>query len=114
MVRDTIQFLNANPSSMFNTRNKIGIFDADDFNLVASDILTDFLSTFTIDNGLLQINPNYNSDDSDSCDDSEYEYSTRGHKLADRMINRLIAVGCHYFDNDEICVETHLYQEDEC
>ena len=51
-----------------------------------------------------------NYDEKEDCrEDVQYEYTSRGYQLADRMLSRLIKVGEKYFDESEININTHLW-----
>ena len=84
-----------------------GINEDEDFNDYAEDVFEGFLSTFTVDNGLIRIA----TENDEVGDEIEFLYTTKGARLAERMQDRLINLGCRYFPDGNIRVESHLYQE---
>ena len=92
-----------------NTRTKILIEDVGDFNEVASDMFTKFLSEgFTEERGLIR--PVTEDDDLED-EYIPFIYTYKGIKLADRMIDRLYKVGQKYFEPFDIDIKSHLYRE---
>lgn len=104
--RSTI--LSMTKGNRMNTKNKIRIESADDYELVAGDIFTSFLETFTKENGLIR---DATDDEREEFgEDISYMYTTKGQRLADRMRDRLYAIGNKYW-KDEFSVESHLFQD---
>lgn len=76
--------------------------DAYDFESYCDDVLTDFIDTFTFDNGLIR-----NVDEDDDVDDNvlSFVFTQKGTKLIDRFKNRLQKIGDKLFPNEEIEVK---------
>jgi len=91
----------------FNTRNKIKIETASDYEDVACDIFHEFLDSFSQKPGLLRP-----ATEDDGVDDNiKFMYTWRGARLAERMHDRLCALGEKHFPDGGIHIWSTLYQE---
>lgn len=92
----------------FHTKNRIEIKDENDFNDVAQEILTEFLETFTKEDGLIR-----DVEEGDGADEGiTFMYTSKGDRLATEMIRRLYKVGsAHFPDSLYIDVSSYMYQE---
>mgnify|MGYP006921283868 CR=1 FL=1 len=86
------------------------IVDVDDFNCYVSDMLDDYLSTFTVENGLL-----WHVNTGDIVDeDWEFIYSYKGSRLAEKYVRLLNIVFNNHFPEAEwfeFEIYSNLYQE---
>lgn len=84
------------------------IEDVDDFNWYASQILDEFVKSFTLKNGLLR-----HTTEDDGVDPMEYPFilTDRAARLFHRMRDRLIDVGCRHFDKCEVEVESSCIED---
>lgn len=83
------------------------IKDADDYIGYANEIFEKFLLGFNVGNGLLK----YINEGDLAEPEWTFIYTTRGSKLADRMRSRLTKLGYKLFPNDDIEIESYLYNE---
>lgn len=91
----------------FNSNKNIE--DVDDYIGWANDIFEGFLSTFTKENGLVR---DVTEDDSIDHEKFNFIYTAKGTRLADKMKCLLIKVGEKHFPNEDIEIESYLFQED--
>ena len=85
------------------------IEDADDYIGWANDIFEFFLSKFNKENGLIR---DVTEDDFVDHEKFDFMYTTKGTRLADKMKRLLIKVGEEHFPNEDIEIESYLFQED--
>ena len=90
-------------------KNK-GIEDADGYSDYAGEIFTNFLQGFTKENKLI-IEATQEHYDDGLDEDCMFIYSTRGQKLAEKMLSKLHEIGELHFPNDDIEIYSSLYQE---
>jgi len=91
----------------FRTNRGLPIENAEDFGWVASEIFERFLQGFSQENGLLR--PIAEDDVADESWD--FVYTDRGARLAERMRKRLSKIGEAHFPDEDIYIESSLYQE---
>lgn len=88
-------------------RNRIEIKTVDDYNEVASDIVTDYLEDFTSRKGLTR-DPNIDDFNSFGHDQIDFMYTYIGVKLYDNACRKLTNLGKKLFpdESEDICVES--------
>lgn len=87
-------------------RNSIEINEPSDFELVADDILTDWLEGFTIEKGLIR---EVDEDDTEHFGGEDivgFMYTQKGMKLYNRACERLKILGLKYFPNEEFDIRS--------
>ena len=85
---------------------RIDIEDATDFELVAGDMLTEFCEELHRDGFTRK------TEGDDGFDEEEvpFVYTDRGQELAERYIERLLAVGKKWFPNDDIEINSGSFR----
>jgi hypothetical protein len=87
------------------------IIDTDDFNCYASDMFDDYLSRFSVENGLKRY-----VNTGDVVDENwEFIYTNKGVRLAEKYIRLLNIVFDNHFPEAEwfeFEIYSHLYQEE--
>jgi hypothetical protein len=89
---------------------RMEIKDGQSYSDVASDMFDEFLETFTKENGLIR-SINDNDREEFDCENISFIYTLKGHKLAERYLDRLGALGCKYFDPMDINIFSHRFQD---
>lgn len=83
------------------------IDDAEDYECYANEIFERFLNGFNVGNGLLK-----HINEGDLAEPEwTFLYTTRGSRLADRMRSRLTRLGNKLFPDDDVEIESYLYND---
>lgn len=90
----------------FNTRNKIKINDADDFECVCDDMLSEFLQSFTEKEGLIRKPTKDELYDISGDFEITHIYTEKGLDLYHRYIERLLKIGQIHFPEDEFDIKS--------
>lgn len=91
---------------MFNPKKEIN--DETDYELYAIDMFSEFLESFTEEEGLIR---EPQEDDGFDEGDVGYVYTDKGQVLAEKMLRRLTEIGNKYFPNNTISIQTSAFRE---
>ena len=87
-------------------RGRIDINNADDYNCIIDDMLSEFIETFTIENGLVSKVTQEHLELSDEYKFGGYVFTTKGDQLYDRACRRYYKLGLKYFHADELYIKS--------